>query len=130
MVKILQKQGRELDLQAHVSEEALHAAYEQCCFTVFPSLLEGFGLPIIESLWHGRPVVCGMNGALGEVASGGGCETADPRNAESLAAAIRLLLKDEAHYQKLHDETRNRIFLSWSDYWENVMAAINQIRKK
>jgi glycosyltransferase involved in cell wall biosynthesis len=41
--------------RGQVSEEELHAAYQRATFTVFPSLAEGFGLPIIESFWHGRP---------------------------------------------------------------------------
>lgn len=128
-VQALQGDGRDLTLQAHVSEEALHAAYRQCSFTVFPSLLEGFGLPVIESLWHGRPVVCGSNGALGEIAESGGCERVDTRDTQSLAAAIRLLLEDENHYKKLYEEIRNRSFRSWSGYWDNVMTVINRIRK-
>jgi glycosyltransferase involved in cell wall biosynthesis len=43
----------------HVSDEELARAYQECMFTVFPSRMEGFGLPILESLWYGKPVVCG-----------------------------------------------------------------------
>jgi len=50
---------------------------ENALFTVYPSLMEGFGIPILESLWHGKPCVCGGNGALGEVARGGGCLIVD-----------------------------------------------------
>jgi len=115
-VHALQKAGRPLQWQAHVEEAELHAAYRESSFTVFPSLLEGFGLPIIESLWHGRPVVCGTNGALGEVAAGGGCEAVDTQSETSLVQGLRLLLTDESRYQALYAESQARAFRTWEDY--------------
>ena len=119
-VHALQKAGRPLQWQAHVEEAELHAAYRESSFTVFPSLLEGFGLPIIESLWHGRPVVCGTNGALGEVAAGGGCEAVDTQSETSLAQGLRLLLTDENRYQALYAETQSRAFRTWEDYAQDL----------
>ena len=119
-VHSLQAAGRAIQWQAHVSEGDLRAAYQECSFTAFPSLLEGFGLPIIESLWYGRPVVCGKNGALGEVADGGGCEPVETESAESIADGLRLLLTDEARYQHLCDEISERPFRTWKDYWKDV----------
>jgi glycosyltransferase involved in cell wall biosynthesis len=121
-VESLQAAGRPIQWQAHVSENDLHAAYRDCSFTVFPSLLEGFGLPIIESLWYGRPVVCGKNGALGEVADGGGCEPIETESVESMAEGFRLLLTDESRYQHLCDEIDQRPFRTWKDYWNEVTA--------
>jgi glycosyltransferase involved in cell wall biosynthesis len=77
-------------------------------------------LPIIESLWHGRPVICGSNGAIGEVAAGGGCRLVDQNNADDLAGAIGALLRDEALYQHLYDETRGRPFRTWADYGRDL----------
>jgi len=119
-VRALQAAGRPVRWQAHVPESELHAAYAECSFTVFPSLLEGFGLPIIESLWHGRPVVCGANGALGEVAAGGGCEAVDTHSVESLADGMRLLLTNEKRYQQLCTEIEARPLRTWDDYWKEV----------
>lgn len=130
-VRALQKAGRAVRWQAHVGEAELHAAYRECSFTVFPSLIEGFGLPIIESLWHGRPVVCGTNGALGEVAAGGGCEAVDTHSEESIANRLRLLLIDERHYDVLHAQTQARPFRTWAEYWKEMaelpeLSAIRQ----
>jgi glycosyltransferase involved in cell wall biosynthesis len=123
-IRSLQKAGRPVEWQPHVDEEELHEAYRDCAFTVFPSLLEGFGLPIIESLWHGRPVVCGTNGALGEVASGGGCESVDTREAPSIATGLRNLLTDRARHKALHAETQARFFRNWNDYWAETAPFI------
>jgi glycosyltransferase involved in cell wall biosynthesis len=119
-VRGLARAGRPVRWRQHISDAELAAAYRACSFTTFPSRLEGFGLPIIESLWHGRPVICGRNGAIGEVAAGGGCLLIDQNNADELATAIASLLNDPALYQKLHDETRRRVFRSWDDYGRDL----------
>ena len=113
----LKHSGRPLTWQAHVDEPGLHQAYRDCSFTAFPSLREGFGLPILESLWHRRPVVCGANGALGEVAAGGGCLPVDTQNVDSIAAGLRSLLQDEPAYNAIGADAQNRSFGTWADYW-------------
>ena len=119
-VRALAREGRPVRWRHHLSDAELAAAYRECSFTVFPSRLEGFGLPIIESLWHGRPVICGSNGAIGEVAAGGGCLPVDQNDAGALATAIAALLGDEALYRRLHDETRARTFRSWDEYGRDL----------
>lgn len=115
-VRRMQERGRPVRWRGHVPDEALVAAYQECSFTVYPSFIEGFGLPIHESLWFGRPCVCGTNGALGEVSAGGGCLPCDQTRVESLAAAVRQLLTDRALYVKLSEEAARRPFRSWMDY--------------
>jgi glycosyltransferase involved in cell wall biosynthesis len=122
----LRGEGRDVLWQPHVTEDALHAAYRSSSFTVFPSLREGFGLPVMESLWHGRPVVCGAGGAIGEVAAGGGCETVDLGGRESMAAAVRRLLTDAARYEELFHEARNREFPTWEQYGAQLRDAMAQ----
>jgi len=79
----LTKLGRPVQWLQHVTDAELHQAYRQCSFTVYPSLREGFGLPVLESLWHHRPCVCSMEGAIGELATGGGCHAAGARTLNS-----------------------------------------------
>jgi len=126
-IQSLQDEGREVLWRPHVSDEELHEAYRNCSFTVFPSLSEGFGLPILESLWHGRPVICGNSGAIAEVAEGGGCETADMSDVGRLAGAIRSMLSDEGFYCRKIQETEGRAFRTWSDYWSDLNNALDQI---
>ncbi len=115
-VRALAAQGRPVRWRRHISDAELAEAYRACSFTVFPSRLEGFGLPIVESLWHGRPVICGANGAIGEVAAGGGCLPVDQNSPKALSAAIRSLLHDETLYRRLYGEIRARTFRTWNDY--------------
>ena len=91
-------------------------------------MMEGFGLPIIESLWHGRPVVCGSSGAVAEVASGGGCVTDEMSDVTKIAAALRKVLTDESYYSVLCEEIAKRDFLSWDGYWRKLMAGLESMR--
>ena len=115
-IRALRAKDRPVVWLKHVDDKTLHALYRECAFTVYPSLMEGFGLPIVESLWHGKPCVCGGNGALGEVARGGGCLIVDQTKIETLADGIRRLLSDQQLYSRLMNEARARKFRSWSDY--------------
>jgi glycosyltransferase involved in cell wall biosynthesis len=83
--------------------------------------MEGFGLPIAESLWHGKPVVCGGNGALGEIAHGGGCLIVDQTSEEALACGMKKLLTDQVAYERLCNEAHARKFRSWADYIDNLL---------
>lgn len=129
-VRQLQQAGRAIRWEAHVGETELHQAYRDSMFTVYPSLMEGFGLPILESLWHGRPVVCGGNGALGEVAAGGGCELVDNTSKAGIAEGLRRLLDDPAHYRALCLESQRRRFRHWDDYWAELLPMIQPARAR
>jgi glycosyltransferase involved in cell wall biosynthesis len=118
----LRAKGRPLSWLKHVDDATLLRAYEQCYFTVYPSLAEGFGLPIIESLAHGKPCVCGRNGALGEIATAGGCLLIDQTNVGELASAMRQLLQNQETYNRLSLGARERRFRSWSDYGNRLIT--------
>ena len=118
----LRSRGRAVHWLRHISDDDLHQVLRSCRFTVYPSFMEGFGLPIAESLWHGKPVVCGGNGALGEIARAGGCLIVDQRNEESLAAGIEKLLTDEQEYSRLREEARTRTFRTWTEYIEKFLG--------
>jgi glycosyltransferase involved in cell wall biosynthesis len=123
-IEAQQAQGWAVEWLRHVDDAILEQEYARASFTVFPSLIEGFGLPIVESVWHRRPCVCGHNGALGEVARGGGCWTLDQSDVTALAGALRTLLEDESTYQKLYRETGGRTFRSWETYAGQVRQAL------
>ena len=124
----LKMRGRRLRWLRHVDDQTLLRAYRDCRFTVYPSLMEGFGLPIVESLVHGKPCVCGGNGALGEVARDGGCLIVDQTSEDALAAGIKKLLTDQETYVRLSAEARGRKFRSWSDYTEKLLEDLGPPR--
>jgi len=112
----LQAAGRPLRYDGPVGEDALQAAYRECAFTVYPSLMEGFGLPVLESLGHGKPCVCSNRGALGESARGGGCVALDTVDAASLTAALAHLLDRPDERDRLAAAATTRVFKTWPAY--------------
>jgi glycosyltransferase involved in cell wall biosynthesis len=119
-VKRLAAAGRAISWRAEVSEDELHAAYRAASFTVFPSRREGFGLPIPESFWHGRGVICSGADAMGEVSRGPGAIHVDVSRTEEIAAAMSRLLDDDAACRKLALEAYARPVRSWNDYWKDL----------
>lgn len=115
-IRELRDAGRRLRHPGGVDDRTVEAAYAGCTFTVYPSLLEGFGLPVLESLAHGKPCVCSGRGALGEAARGGGCVMLDEVTAPALAAAIERLVTNPAEVARLAAAARARTFRTWDDY--------------
>lgn len=126
-IRALQAAGRPLRYDGAVSDAAVDAAYAACTFTVYPSLVEGFGLPVIESLSHGKPCICSARGALGESARGGGCVALPAVDSPTLGAAIARLLGAPVERAALAAEARARRFKSWSDYAREVSEWICEI---
>jgi len=120
----LQRAGKPVSWRGQVTEDELHEAYQRATFTVFPSLAEGFGLPIIESFWHGRAVVCSDRDPMGELARDGGCLTTDVQDAHHLATTMRALLQDQARCLALAKEACARPQRTWSDYWPELKLVL------
>jgi glycosyltransferase involved in cell wall biosynthesis len=76
------------------------------CFA-FPSLYEGFGLPVLEAMAHGVPVACSGRGSLKEVAESAAL-LFDPEQPPEIAAAIDRLINDEAEAARLREAGRKR----------------------
>jgi glycosyltransferase involved in cell wall biosynthesis len=74
-----------------VSDRELCRLYRLASFTIYPSLYEGFGFPVLDSLRHGTPVLSSLNSSLQEFA-GPGVFYFDPCDPASLDAACRELL--------------------------------------
>lgn len=78
-----------------VSDTRLAALYEHAVCLVFPSLYEGFGLPLLEAMSTGTPVITSNRGACAEVAADGGL-LVDPTSVDELAAAMNAMVSDSA----------------------------------
>jgi glycosyltransferase involved in cell wall biosynthesis len=99
--------------------------YSRCDFTVYPSVVEGFGLPILESLWYGRPCICANFGAMAETGAGGGCLMIEVREPEQLRDAIIALATQPAIHERLGSEIERRQFKSWSEYATELCDALS-----
>jgi glycosyltransferase involved in cell wall biosynthesis len=129
-IRELQAATRPLRYDGPVSDAAVDAAYAACTFTVYPSLMEGFGLPVLESVAHGKPCICSARGALGESTRGGGCVALERVDAASLAAAIARLLAAPGEVASLAAEARCRRLRSWTNYAAELTAWLRTLPRR
>ena len=120
----LKKKGRKVELRKAVSDAVLWDAYRSASFTVFPSLHEGYGLPVAESLAFGTPAITTNYGSTKEIAERGGCLMVDPRSDVEVHAAMRNLLTDPALRERLAAEARGIQLRSWNDYATELWKAL------
>ncbi len=109
-----------------VTRADMDALYAQCDALVFPSLYEGFGLPILEAMRAGAPVVTTNAAALPEIAGDAAILVA-PKNPEAVANAVRRILDDERVRVKLSaaGERRAQEFT-----WERAAALTQAVYER
>jgi glycosyltransferase involved in cell wall biosynthesis len=96
------------------SDGELSALYARARASVFPSLAEGCGLPVLESLWMGVPCICSDLPVLLENARGGGCLWVPPDDPPAWASALRRILDDDALAGRLAAEASSRPLPTWA----------------
>jgi glycosyltransferase involved in cell wall biosynthesis len=117
----------EIVLLGRVDEADLPAIYSATSLLALPSLFEGFGLPIVEAMACGTPVVCSDRSALPETA-GGAASLVDPTDVEAMAGAIGLALTDEGLRQSLRERGLARAAeLTWDRAAESITAVFRSI---
>lgn len=89
-----------LRLLGHVAEEALPAIYQGASLFLFPTLYEGFGLPVVEAMASGVAVITSNTSALKEIAEGY-AHLVDPLDVEGMARAIARSMSDPEHRASL-----------------------------
>jgi glycosyltransferase involved in cell wall biosynthesis len=127
-VDAVRRLGYPVSVRRGVSDSDLAAAYRAATVFVFPSLQEGYGLPIVEALATGTPVITSNYGSMAEIAQGGGCLSVDPRDDDAIADAIERLLVDPVLRESLIAEAAARQGLTWAEYagslWRQFMEPV------
>jgi len=111
----------------HVDEPTLAALYESASVLAFPSLYEGFGLPLLEAMTRGVPAVVGATGALPELAVGSAI-TVNAEDAGAIAGGLERLLADEGLRKKLAAEgIRRARSYTWANAAERTLDVLRRI---
>jgi glycosyltransferase involved in cell wall biosynthesis len=110
-----------------ISDAALADQYRRSAFTVYPSLAEGFGLPIMESLWMGVPCLCHSDGVMAELAAPGGCMTVDMADVIQVREALEMMASDAVLRAALARQAARRQIDTWQDYASNISDRLQTV---
>jgi len=114
----------------HVDHDELAALYRGARCFVYPTLYEGFGLPVLEAMASGTPVLAGDVAAVREVA-GDAILRVNPRDTVALAAAMRRLVEDGELCASLAEKGRRRAAAyRWSEAAAATVALYQAARKE
>ena len=125
--EVLNKQINGVVFTGFVSEGQLRWLYENCQAYVFPSLSEGFGLPGLEAIIHGAPVVCSNATCLPEV-YGDGAHYFDPLSIPDMSRAIAEVLDDSELRAALVGRGKIQVTkYSWLRMAQQTLAVYNDV---
>jgi glycosyltransferase involved in cell wall biosynthesis len=117
-----------------INEDQLQSTYQQAGALFFPSLDEGFGIPVLEAMATGTPVLTSRAASMPEVAGGAACYF-DPSRVEDMASSLERVLSDVAlcermaqegfrQAQKFHpDLVRQKV----TEFWEEIAGVTSVI---
>ena len=113
----------------YVSDEDLRHLYAGALAFVFPSLYEGFGLPALEAMACGCPVIASDGSSLREIVADAGL-LVNPQSMDEIAAAMKRLADDSVLTVSLRERGRNRALqFTWEDVARRAESALAAIAK-
>ena len=108
---------------------ALRWLYEHALALVFPSLAEGFGLPIVEAMAAGCPVLTSRCSAMPEVAGGAALEV-DPRDVDDMARGLKRLIQEESLRESLREAGRARAAkFTWKEVAGETLVFLREVAR-
>ncbi len=127
ILRRLSAAGEEVTLAGYVPDDHLPALYAGATLFVLPSLFEGFGMPVLEAMACGAPVLAADSSSLPEVVGEGGV-LFDPLDADALAEAIRWLCEHEAFREELRQQgfKQARKF-TWEDAARRTLEVLDRV---
>ncbi|HEX7360098.1 MAG TPA: glycosyltransferase family 1 protein [Bryobacteraceae bacterium] len=115
-----------ISVTGYVSTSGLERLYGRASIFAFPSLDEGFGIPVLEAMAHGVPVLTSNRSALAETA-GDAALLVDPFEADEIHAALARLTGDPDLREKLSAQSRTH---AAQFSWENAVCATYKIYER
>ena len=104
-----------------VGDEALGALYEACRFTVYPSHYEGWGLPVVEALNHGKPCLCSDAPSIVEAAQGA-ADTLPLMDGEAWIARAMALMREDGALAEATARAEAFGGYRWEEFRANLVA--------
>lgn len=113
-----------------VQDKELEVLYKNAEFFILPSLYEGFGLPILEAMSFGCPVITSKVSSLPE-AAGDAALYVDPENTDDIAQKMETLLKDESLRNELREKGYKQVKkFSWEKTAKETLLVLEKIAQK
>ena len=120
---------KQVDFCGLITEEKLPEYYRGASSLVFPSLYEGFGLPIIEAMACGTPVITSNISAMPETA-GGAAFLVDPYSSKDIANGIRQVINNKMLRNELRKKGLSRAKdFSWDEIAEKILKIVFQAKE-
>lgn len=124
-LKMLRREHKgRLEFHEAASDATVANLYRTARATIFPTIAEGCGLPLLESLWRGVPCVCSDLPVLRENADGGGCLPVAVNDFEAWKSALRKIVTDEALHARLRREACSRPLPTWQEAAETLRRGL------
>ncbi|MBV8070648.1 MAG: glycosyltransferase family 4 protein [Acidobacteriaceae bacterium] len=115
--------SRRINIRGYIQREELEDLYRRASIFAFPSLDEGFGMPVLDAMAHGVPVITSNNSALREVA-GDAALTVNPQCADEIAAALLQL----ASHQELREIFQEKGYRRVTDFsWNRAVFETHKV---
>lgn len=108
------------------SDDELRQLYDNCLISIYVSDYEGWGLPVGESLWCGRPVLSGISTSLPEV-GGDLVDYVDPHDERAMLAAIEKLCFDTQHRESRVTQIANAKLRTWDEAIEEMVGYLREV---
>ena len=114
-IKALRKKWPGLHYHAAADDAEVARLFAQARASVCPTIAEGGGLPLLESLWKGVPCLCSDLPSLRESAAGGGCLTLPVGDSAAWKSALSSILTDDPLRARLTAEAMSRPLATWAE---------------
>jgi glycosyltransferase involved in cell wall biosynthesis len=115
-----------IDLVGYVEDLELVRLYRSASVVAYPSILEGFGFPVVEAFATGTPVVATYSGSVPEIAGGAGL-LVQPKSPEDLAEALLAVLRDGSLAARLVAAGHERVgCFRWSETARRTLAVYRE----
>ena len=120
-IRKMEKEGLPVTLHGHIDDEALKELFGKVDLVLFPSRAEGCGLPVLEALWKGLPVLSSRLPPVRETARFGGCRFFNTGDSSDLVNELGQLISNPADILRLKQSINTGLLPRWKDTAKEIV---------